>query len=328
MKICFRSLQGTHARNRDKSFVGSRSQGIDFLLDQSLLLGRRDHLGLITAGALNSLSRLLSKYGGLRGKQRAASSKLIRLDADRFIDLCAPWALSRTEFRRPGDCRRARQLCFEPGLLCLQIDHLGGKCPLLRPDFRPGQLDQQITLVDLAALRNVDRRDHSAVAMLDRLALTGNDKLARCIGSRIQWRECGPSQEQDEEQSGNDNSKADIAAGIVDTTLCLIDRVIADNHQAAMNVLKITAHKAALFLIGRGADSIGVAGPPPRRAMISSREPKASSRPSRSTMILSTAARTPRRCATTSTAACRAFSATRVSTSWPSPLASRWALGS
>ena len=82
------------------------------------------------------------------------------------------------------------------------------KRPFLGADFGPGQFDQQVAFTDRAGLPDVDRRDHAAIAMLDRLPLAGDDQLAVRISRCVHRRERGPAQEQDEEQPSDDQLRS------------------------------------------------------------------------------------------------------------------------
>src|SRR6185369_2096975 len=303
-------------------------EAVQRLVDQPLLLRRRAHLRAIAARSLARLTRLLRKDLRLRRQQRPAGVKGLFLEGNCGGDVLIR-RLDEGEARGPADRRGADLLRLEPITLGKEVQQLRPERLFLRPNLIALEFNQHLAGPDLLALADVDRGDDPAVAMLDRLALAGDLQLAGRISCRIHRREGCPAKEDHEEERRDDRAEAELGPRVVDRDVARRPR---ERRQVELLPARDSVHwftaSPDLVVPRTAALTLPSAAGFWSRAMTSSRLPKASTRPSRITRILSDTASTDMRCAISATAAPRDLAATIVCSSWASPSASRWALGS
>ena len=93
---------------------------------------------------------------------------------------------------------------------------MNGQRAFLGPHFGASQLNQHLSLSNMLAFTHSNGIDHPAIAVLNRLAVTGDDQLSTGVSGSIERRERCPPQKNDEEQRGRDKADAQVAARAVD----------------------------------------------------------------------------------------------------------------
>ena len=182
---------------------------------ESALLLVRAALPGIAGLLLADLAGALAKHRFLRRHRPEPRRQLRALQLQRLIGERAILRRQAGELGRSGEPRLAGALGKQSRALGKQGQIIAGQRALVGAKIGCGHFDQHLRRPDRLPFADVDRSDHAALAVLDRLAVARNRDHALCVDARVERRQRGPAEQDDEEEDDDRSADADVAARVV-----------------------------------------------------------------------------------------------------------------
>ena len=209
------ALESPDPRLRHESLFRDLAQAFEFFGDKPQLFIGCSDLPAVALALAAGLGGPLAKHAALRRQDRRTRAHLGFLDLECPLRFGLVFLRQSRKFGWRNDRSPSLLLRLKPGALGKERDRLGRQGAFLRTNFGCGEANQDLAAFNASAFLDEDFANNSAVSVLDRLPLAGDDQFARRLGRRVEPRERRPAEEYHEEEDRHGLAEADLLRGII-----------------------------------------------------------------------------------------------------------------